>query len=103
MENARKDPVRWAKWQEGQRKFWLKRKYGLTIEDWEELFNSQGRSCAICNAKENGKRFAVDHCHKAGVVRGILCHPCNQRLGHIEIEGWLKAAKRYLDKHPALS
>lgn len=62
----------------------LKRLYGLTIEQWEAMFDSQGRVCAICGSADPGAsntRFHTDHCHATGVVRGILCHACNTGIG----------------------
>jgi hypothetical protein len=61
----------------------LKSKFGITLEKKNQLFNSQGKCCAICRATRNNKDrdWDVDHCHKTGVVRGILCSNCNRALG----------------------
>jgi hypothetical protein len=70
-----------------QWKWALKRKYNLTVEEYEEIFNTQNGVCAICLNPEtyvyNGRtyRLAVDHCHTTGKVRGLLCKDCNQILG----------------------
>ena len=55
--------------------------------------------CAICGLPETDKRFCVDHNHKTGVVRGLLCANCNKGLGHFfdSIES-LEKAKSYLLK-----
>lgn len=58
------------------------RDYGLTEEEYQILWNSQGGKCAICG-KESGKALCVDHDHKTGKVRGLLCDNCNAALGHI--------------------
>ena len=60
------------------------RKYGLTEQSYKDLFEFQCKCCAICNNKlPGGKRdWHVDHCHKTGKVRGILCHHCNLMLGN---------------------
>lgn len=61
----------------------LKHRYGITLEEYEVLLESQNFKCKICGSKENtqGWRLAVDHCHKTGRVRGLLCHNCNRALG----------------------
>lgn len=64
----------------------LKRYYGITLEEYDLLLEKQGYKCAICgiDKAENVKSFAVDHCHKTGKVRGLLCHKCNIGLGHFD-------------------
>lgn len=59
---------------------------GLTPEDLELLFQSQGCKCAICDTTApqgigGANGWNVDHCHKSGKVRFILCPPCNRGLG----------------------
>jgi len=62
----------------------LKQKFGITLEQYEEILSKQNGLCAICSSTEKtGKRLAVDHCHKTGKVRGILCMKCNTSLGKI--------------------
>lgn len=70
--------------------------FGITSADYDALLDSQGGGCAICGATEGsrrGERLAVDHCHAAGHVRGILCSNCNQGLGKFkdDIERLCKA------------
>lgn len=57
----------------------LRRKYGLSLEDFDNLLARQNNSCAICSSKE--ATWCVDHCHTTGEVRGILCSSCNKGLG----------------------
>lgn len=79
------------------RKIWLERnpdykrehnlrsKFGITIEDWNKLFNSQGKCCAVCKSvhpKNKRDLWHVDHQRDPFKVRGILCHHCNLALGH---------------------
>ena len=65
----------------------LKRRYNLTVEDYNNLFNSQNSCCAICGTDSpemkmyRGNGWVVDHCHASGTVRGILCCRCNLLLG----------------------
>jgi hypothetical protein len=61
----------------------LKRTYGLTLEQYDEMFESQNGVCAICGGVNiNGKRLCVDHNHKTNKVRGLLCHSCNFFIGN---------------------
>jgi len=61
----------------------LKHKYGITVEDYDEMLESQDNGCAICGKtpEENGRRLHVDHDHRTGKVRGLLCHACNMLIG----------------------
>lgn len=54
--------------------------YGLEAGDYERLLEAQGGRCAICRARPKSKRLAVDHDHKTGAVRGLLCSRCNHDL-----------------------
>jgi hypothetical protein len=60
--------------------------YGLTLGDYAVLLEEQGYCCKICKSKEpkgqsTDGRFYVDHNHKTGEVRGLLCNDCNTALG----------------------
>lgn len=60
----------------------IKRHYGMTVDQYHGLLNSQGGVCAICRGQNtNGRRYAVDHDHETGTVRGLLCSQCNVGLG----------------------
>lgn len=63
------------------RKRKLKYKYGITLEDYNRMFNEQEGKCFICHLN---KKLVIDHCHKTGKVRKLLCHGCNIILGKIE-------------------
>lgn len=72
---------------------------GLSPDQLLEIFESQGRACAICQASLTfpDRQTHVDHCHATGVFRGILCRRCNQQLGHYEAwPDFHKAAAAYL-------
>lgn len=76
--------------------YWLKSEFGLSLEDFNRIKESQGGKCAICRRRE---ATCVDHCHASGKVRELLCKRCNSVLGELEVPGWLNDAKRYLEKH----
>lgn len=61
----------------------IKRKYGITLPEYDELLKKQQNRCAICSTHQADLRIAlgVDHCHGTGLVRGLLCDPCNRALG----------------------
>lgn len=63
-------------------KWHLLRTYGMTVEEYNRMFFLQKGSCPICNTKLlQGRTTHVDHDHKTGKIRGLLCEPCNQALG----------------------
>lgn len=72
----------------------LKRRYGISISTYDEMCAAQNNACAICNSterKSNNGFLCVDHCHKTGRIRGLLCYRCNRALGHLgdnEISFW---------------
>jgi hypothetical protein len=84
------------------------RRYGLTQEAYEVMWQAQEGLCAICRRPETTKSAAghvkplhVDHNHTTNVVRGLLCNPCNSALGlFAEDRERLRAAIDYLDHHP---
>lgn len=59
----------------------LKREFGMTPEDYEELREQQGGGCAICGGVNGKGDLHVDHCHSSGKVRGLLCFKCNAAVG----------------------
>tara|TARA_Y100000768_G_scaffold282083_1_gene216917 strand:+ start:219 stop:767 length:549 start_codon:yes stop_codon:yes gene_type:complete len=67
------------------RDYHLKRKFGIGLNEYNLLLESQDYACAICGSKKPSGRgnFHVDHCHKTGRVRGLLCHYCNTGLGSL--------------------
>jgi hypothetical protein len=64
----------------------LKRKFGITVAQYNELLLKQGGKCAICKGDQvNGrKRLDVDHCHRTQKVRGLLCGFCNRAVGMLK-------------------
>lgn len=64
-----------------KKKFEMKHRYGLTLEQHADILDQLDKKCAICR-KET--RLHVDHCHTTGKVRGMLCPSCNFIIGAIE-------------------
>lgn len=67
----------------------LEATYGIDAAEYDRLFKLQGGRCAICRNESRSIRFAVDHDHQSGVVRGLLCKRCNHDLlggGHDSID-----------------
>jgi len=80
------------------RRSYLKRKYGITPERYEELLVEQGGGCGICGRLPRADiALHVDHDHATGAIRGLLCFRCNNALGDFEDDyERLAAAVRYL-------
>lgn len=57
--------------------------YNITVDEYEKILSFQNNKCAICGrpAKSNQNRLAVDHDHKTGLIRGLLCWSCNKAIG----------------------
>jgi len=70
----------------------LKSKYGITLEEYNKMCISQNNKCAICGKSETfidyktkkNRILVVDHNHKTGQIRGLLCNRCNIIIGRIE-------------------
>ena len=82
----------------------IRRKYGITQKQYDDMLMQQNNGCAICSRTEepDGRRLAIDHCHSTGKVRGVLCNNCNNGLGAFgdNIEG-MKKAIQYLQNSTA--
>jgi hypothetical protein len=82
-----------------KRKEYGLKEYGLTVAEYDEMFRKQNGVCAICKSGNKGRRLCVDHDHKTGRVRGLLCNPCNWALGHMRDDtSLLEKAIEYLKK-----
>lgn len=75
-------------------------RYGVTPQQYAEMFEQQGGACAICRRPPGKRALAIDHCHGTGRVRGLLCVNCNAILGHAkDAAERLFAAIAYLKAH----
>lgn len=87
------------------RKSRLKKQYGLTVEQYENILTSQNKRCAICFSEKPSPRrmntsFAVDHCHTTGKIRGLLCSDCNISLGKFKDDPEvLRRAASYIETY----
>lgn len=93
------------------RRSYLRAKYGIDTRDFADLLKKQGGLCAICRkpetrlaeaGKHKQKRYSmcVDHCHKTGKIRGLLCCRCNRTIGGMNDDpALLRAAANYLEAH----
>jgi len=105
---ARYQRIRRAVLPEESRKKGLKRCFGLTLEQYEQMHKEQGGVCAICKKEETAtknrsaekKNLSVDHCHGKGHIRGLLCARCNTALGLMfDSEEIMSEALNYIRKH----
>ena len=79
----------------------LDKKFDLTVEQYEAMVVAQEGRCALCPKPDRpDKRLAVDHDHKTGRVRALLCDCCNRALGLLDDSPVrLRAAANYLEAH----
>lgn len=66
------------------KKYKLKNRYGLSLEDYNKLVTKQNGRCAICLNCIFRENLAVDHNHLTNQIRGLLCKPCNLGLGNFK-------------------
>lgn len=78
----------------------IKRRYGICRAEWNEILQQQNGGCAVCGkARCSRGRLHVDHCHKTGKVRGLLCENCNAGIGRFQdSSSLLRRAAEYLEK-----
>lgn len=82
------------------REWTLKRRFGLSLKDYDDMLLAQNGVCAICGGRDKNRRLAVDHCHHTGRVRGLLCRDCNVSLGLMREDcSRLSAAISYLQEN----
>ena len=90
-------------WKGGTLAGWYRREYGISLEQYDQMYDDQGGQCAICGTSTPGgarNRFHLDHCHLTGEIRGLLCHKCNNGLGYFNDDpSMLLEAFRYLHEY----
>lgn len=107
-----KNKIRHKKWREKHPDDWreiqhwsfVKRKYGITKEEYFKLLERQSGVCAICGREdhEHYDNFAIDHDHETGEIRGLLCRSCNLLVGYAKDDPYLLlSAAEYLSQEVA--
>jgi len=83
----------------------LRDSFNLSFDDYMQMFNDQSGACAICHQPETHRRqgklkaLAVDHDHKTGAIRGLLCSDCNTGIGKLkDSPSVLRSAIQYLER-----
>jgi hypothetical protein len=107
-DNSEKEKQRVQTWRKTQgndlkntyRKWALKKNYNLTLEEYNLKLQEQNGVCAICKTPPNKKQLAVDHCHKTGKIRKLLCANCNTALGLLYDDiNIITSLRNYIIKH----
>ena len=90
---------------EYRRKWALRKRYGITLAEYNHLLSTQDGRCGICRKKpQKNRRLTVDHDHRTDKVRGLLCDSCNiglEKFNDSTLD--LYGAIRYLDNHEMIS
>ena len=82
----------------------MQRLYKISLETYNSMYAAQGGCCAICkkHQSELKRTLSVDHCHRTGRVRALLCGNCNKGIGNLQDDPALvTAALSYLVEHMA--
>lgn len=87
------------------RSWMLRKKYGITVAQYEAMVVEQKNLCKVCgNPPKPGKKLVIDHDHRSGKVRNLLCDNCNLLIGHAQEDLIiLEATISYLRSHDAIS
>src|SRR5205807_10596263 len=75
-----------------EKDYQLQYKFGITLDKYNEILEVQGYCCAVCGKEDDTdlhnesktKQLGVDHCHKTGLNRGLLCNDCNRGIGQLK-------------------
>ena len=90
-----------AKFATSTKKSWLKSQYGITPEEFADMLAKQDGKCASCgDAFEDRRSIHIDHNHKTGKVRDLLCRDCNLGLGYFRDDpARIRAILEYTERH----
>lgn len=93
----KESPQRYEEWQRTNKKACLKKRYSITLDEYERMENEQDGRCKICKKID---KLHVDHCHETNKVRGLLCGRCNMGIGLFDESPQLfKWAADYVELH----
>lgn len=99
VKTSREKNGSWPAWQNGM----YLRKYGITLDQYDEMAEEQDHKCALCGMPEttsNKERLCIDHDHDTGRVRRLLCSNCNRALGLLRDDSvLLRAAAAYIESY----
>lgn len=79
-----------------KRNKYLQQTYGINNDYYQQMVLNQEDKCKLCGKRYKSKYYLVDHDHKTGKVRGLLCSQCNKKLGKLENSEWIKRALLYI-------
>lgn len=86
----------------GRERFYELRQYGMNDAIYAAMLASQGGRCAICRTDTPSTRrdyFDIDHCHRTGKIRGLLCETCNRAIGLMKDDAQrLRDAADYVER-----
>lgn len=79
----------------------LKRRYGLTLDQFKAMLEEQNHTCLLCGrtTAQLKKKLVMDHCHLTGKIRGLLCHGCNRSIALFDNPELFEKATAYINKH----
>ena len=81
---------------------YLQTTYGITLKEYNDILAFQGGGCACCGSKAKTRALHVDHSHRTGLVRGIVCAACNSAFRKLKDNPHIaEAAAHYLTYPPA--
>lgn len=84
-----------------RRDYDLKKRYNISLNDYDYYYHIQNGRCAICSREA---KLVVDHNHKTGAVRELLCNNCNMMIGHAKENMYiLQEAVNYIIRHNSIS
>lgn len=98
----KRDRIHYYKTRDRHRELYMAKRYNISVEDYRNLFIKFDNRCGICRktGQAKGKVLSVDHDHKTGKVRGLLCGNCNKGLGFLKDDlSLVNKIKEYLENH----